>query len=64
MVAKATESKVLEEQILAKTEALGPPRGRLGIGFRAYRVEGLGFRGLEFRVRGLGFRVQGLGFRV
>ena len=26
-------------------------------------VEGLGFRGLGFRVEGLGFRVQGLGFR-
>ena len=26
--------------------------------------EGLGFRGLGFRVWGLGFRVWGLGFRV
>ena len=38
MAAKATESKVLEEQILAKTEASGP-LGLLGMGL------GLGFRG-------------------
>ena len=34
--------------------------GYQGLGFR---VQGLGFKGLEFRVQGSGFRVQGLGFK-